>query len=127
MDIWSDNDGGPTYEAYGEIKVNIGNYDVNQITIMWNVESSNYLDILNGASHFVSHSHTFMESEAFAHVGNITAHGTVWESDTGPDDNVGTPDGDVFQMDEILNQNITRHYPGYGAAYIEISLKIIKL
>ncbi|XP_066930337.1 uncharacterized WD repeat-containing protein all2124-like isoform X2 [Clytia hemisphaerica] len=124
LEIWVEWDGSGIYETYGQIYLNIGNFNHN--IDMWHVPSSNYIRVPNQVSYFASHSHTFQESEVFAYLGNITAHGDVWEFDSGDDDHIATPDGDVFQMKEILNQNITRHYPGSGS-YIEISLKVTKL
>ncbi|XP_066930582.1 uncharacterized protein [Clytia hemisphaerica] len=127
LEIWLEWDGAAgSYEPYGQIYLNIGNFNVNQDVDMWNIAKLNYLSVPNKVSYFVSHSHTFQESEVFAYIGNITAHGNVWESDYGVDDHIATPNGDVFQMKEILNHYITRHYPGSGS-YIEISLKVTKL
>ena len=127
LEIWSDNDGGGSYEAYGSISLNIGEYDFNQNVIMWNLQKPSYIEAANGASHFITNDHTFYESEEFAHIGNVTAHGGVWEWDDLGDDDNGSPSGDVFQMKNCLNQDLKKHYPGYGAAYIKITLKLTKL
>ncbi|XP_066930415.1 uncharacterized protein [Clytia hemisphaerica] len=127
LDIWSDNDGGPTYEAYGEIKFNIGFFDFNQNVVMWHLWKPNYLNVLNGATHTITNTHIFQETNEFAHAGNLTALGTVWEWDDFGDDNNGSPHGDVFQMKDVLDESVKRRYDGYGAAHIDITLKITRL
>ena len=133
LEIWSTNDEtgdgiGTGYEPYGHIYLKIGSLDVNQDIDMWNVDQANYLEVVNGDSYFVDRTLSFTEFDNFDQIGNITAHGQVWEYDpTNADDNVGKPNGDLFEAKDILNNDITRLYDGTGEAHIKIKMKLTKL
>uniref|UniRef100_A0A7M5UDA8 Uncharacterized protein n=1 Tax=Clytia hemisphaerica TaxID=252671 RepID=A0A7M5UDA8_9CNID len=135
LEIWSTNDNAGNndngfYEPYGQIYLKIGDFSVNQDVDMWNIARANHLYITNGESYFVNRTLSFMEFSDFDQIGNITVHGQVWEYDpSSADDNIGKPDGDLYQAKYILNQDVERRYYGKStdSYYIRIKMSLSKL
>ena len=134
LEIWSTNDGAGgsdngSYEPYGHIYLEIGSLNVNQDIDMWNIAKTEFLYVTNGESHFINRTLSFMEFDNFDQIGNITAHGEVWDHDfSKEDDNIGRPEGDLFQAKDLIGKDLVKRYDGQNADhYIKIKMNLTKL